>query len=378
MTPQPDDRTPCYALIAGGGTAGHVQPAIAIARGLVARGHDPASVELVGSERGIEARLVPAAGFGLTLLPGRGIERKVSLQNLRSLWGLVRALGRAWRLVGRKKPRVVVSVGGYASVPCALAAAVRRIPVVVAEQNAAPGAANRLVSRFAKACAVSFPGTPLPRAVVTGNPVRPEVLAIDRTRDATGARTKLDVEPGRRLVLVFGGSLGALRINQATLHAARLWAGRADLHVRHVVGSRDWQVITAGGPPVPPGAPLRYEALEYDDDMPTSLAAADLVVCRSGASSSFELLAAGLPSVLVPSPFVTADHQTANARHLAEAGAAVVVPDAELDGARLVAEVDALLADPARLAAMSAAARAASRPDAADAIAALAEEHARG
>ena len=157
-----------------------MQPAIAIARGLVDRGHPAASIELVGSERGIEARLVPAAGFALTLLPGRGIERKLSVQNLRSLWGLVRALGQAWRLVGRKRPRVVVSVGGYASVPCALAAAVRRIPIVVAEQNAAPGAANRLVSRFAKACAVSFPDTPLPRAVVTGNPVRPEVLAIDR------------------------------------------------------------------------------------------------------------------------------------------------------------------------------------------------------
>jgi UDP-N-acetylglucosamine--N-acetylmuramyl-(pentapeptide) pyrophosphoryl-undecaprenol N-acetylglucosamine transferase len=370
--------TDCYALIAGGGTAGHVQPAIAIARGLVARGHDPASIELVGSERGIEARLVPAAGFGLTLLPGRGIERKVSVQNLRSLWGLVRALGQAWRLVGRKRPNVVVSVGGYASVPCALAAVARRIPIVVAEQNAAPGAANRLVARFARACAVSFPGTPLPRAVVTGNPVRPEVLAIDRARDAMGARTKLDVEPGRRLLLVFGGSLGALRINRAAVDAARRWAGRSDLHIRHVVGSRDWQEITGGGPPVPPGAPLHYEAIEYDDDMPTSLAAADLVVCRSGASSSFELLAAGLPSVLVPSPFVTADHQTANARHMAEAGAAVVVPDAELDGARLVAEVDALLADPGHLARMASAARAAARPDAADAIAALAEAHARG
>jgi UDP-N-acetylglucosamine--N-acetylmuramyl-(pentapeptide) pyrophosphoryl-undecaprenol N-acetylglucosamine transferase len=372
-----DDRSLCFALIAGGGTAGHVQPAIAIARGLVERGHPQSSIELVGSERGIEARLVPAAGFGLTLLPGRGIERKLSLQNLRSLWGLVRALGQAWRLVGRKRPHVVVSVGGYASVPCALAAAVRRIPIVVAEQNAAPGAANRLVSRFAKACAVSFPGTPLPRAVVTGNPVRPEVLAIDRARDATGARTKLDVEPGRRLVLIFGGSLGALRINRAAVEAARLWAGRHDLHVRHVIGSRDWAEITAGGPPVPPDGPLRYEALEYDDDMPTSLAASDLVVCRSGASTSFELLAAGLPSILVPSPFVTADHQTANARHLERAGAAVVVPDAELDGARLASEVDTLLADSARLASMAVAARAAARPDAAAAIAALAEEHAR-
>jgi UDP-N-acetylglucosamine--N-acetylmuramyl-(pentapeptide) pyrophosphoryl-undecaprenol N-acetylglucosamine transferase len=367
----------CFALIAGGGTAGHVQPALAIARALVARGHSPAAIELVGSERGIEARLVPEAGFELTVLPGRGLQRKLSLQNVRSLLALVVAFWGAWRLVGRRRPRVVVSVGGYASVPCALAAVVRRVPVVVAEQNAAPGAANRLVGRFAKACAVSFPDTALPRAEVTGNPVRPEVLAIDRSRDAVGARAKLDVEPGRRLVLVFGGSLGALRINRAAVEAARQWADRGDLHLRHVVGARDWTEITAGGPPVPPGARLRYEAVEYDDDMPTSLAAADLAVCRSGASTSFELLAAGLPAVLVPSPFVTADHQTANARHMARWGAAVVVPDAELDGRRLVAEVDALLADPGRLEAMAAAARAASRPQAADDIAALVERYAR-
>jgi UDP-N-acetylglucosamine--N-acetylmuramyl-(pentapeptide) pyrophosphoryl-undecaprenol N-acetylglucosamine transferase len=367
----------CFALVAGGGTAGHVQPAIAIARGLVARGHRASSIELVGSERGIESRLVPAAGFALTLLPGRGIERRLSLQNVRSLFSLVVAFGRAWRLVGKKRPRVIVSVGGYASVPCALAAVLRRVPIVVAEQNSAPGAANRLVGRFAKACAVSFEGTPLPRAVVTGNPVRPEVLAIDRARDAMGARTKLDIEHGRRMVLAFGGSLGALRINRAVVEAVRMWAGRSDLHVRHVVGSRDWDEIAGSGSPVPPGAPLRYQAIEYDDDMPTSLAAADLVVCRSGSSTSFELLAAGLPAVLVPSPHVTADHQTANARHLERAGAAVVVPDAELDGPRLVAEVDALLDDPRRLSAMAAAARAAARPDAADAIAALVEEHAR-
>jgi UDP-N-acetylglucosamine--N-acetylmuramyl-(pentapeptide) pyrophosphoryl-undecaprenol N-acetylglucosamine transferase len=367
----------CFALIAGGGTAGHVQPAIAIARALVERGHKRTAVELVGSERGIEARLVPEAGFALTLLPGRGIQRKVSWQNVRSLAQLLVAFWRAWRLVGERRPRVVVSVGGYASVPCALAAVLRRVPVVVAEQNAAPGAANRLVSRFARACAVSFPDTPLPRAVVTGNPVRPEVLAIDRARDAASARAKLDIEPGRRVVLIFGGSLGALRINRAAIEAARRWAGRYDLHVRHVIGSRDWAELTAPGPPVPPGAPLRYQALEYDDDMPTSLAAADLVVCRSGASTSFELLAAGLPSILVPSPFVTADHQTANARHLERAGAARLVPDAELDGERLAVEVDTLLADPARLDAMARAARGAAHPHAAAEIADLVDRHAR-
>lgn len=369
----------CFALIAGGGTAGHVLPAIAIARAFVDQGHHPQAIHMVGSERGIESKLVPeTTAFPLTLLPGRGIERRLSVQNIRSLIGLLRACMQAWRLVGRLRPRVVVSVGGYASVPCGLAAVLRRIPIVVAEQNAAPGAANRLVGRFARACAVSWEGTPLPRAVVTGNPVRPEVAAIDRWQDAEAARHKLDVYPGRKVVLIFGGSLGALRINRAVVEAVRRWASRTDLHVRHIVGRRDWEEIAGRGSPVPPGAPLRYQAVEYDDDMPTSLAAADLVVCRSGSSTCFELLAVGLPSILVPSPLVTADHQTANARHMTRAGAAVVVPDAELDGPRLVAEVDALLlSDGRQLAEMAVAARRAARTNAAHDIATLATEHAR-
>jgi undecaprenyldiphospho-muramoylpentapeptide beta-N-acetylglucosaminyltransferase len=366
----------CFALVVGGGTAGHVMPALAIARALGDAGHPHGTIHMVGSERGLEAKLFPAAALPYTLLPGRGIERKISLQNIRSAFSLLVAFGRAWRLVGRLRPRVVVSVGGYASVPCALAAAMRRIPIVVAEQNAMPGAANRLVSRFAKACAVSFEGTPLPHPVVTGNPVRPEIAAIDRAQDAEAARHKLDVYPGRRVVLIFGGSLGALKLNRAVVEAIKRWSPRTDLHVRHVVGKRDWQEISAsmGGRGVLAGAPLRYQMVEYEDDMPTAMAAADLVVCRAGSSTCFELLALGLPSVLIPSPFVTADHQTANARHMVAAGASVLVPDRELDGTRLVEEVDALLGDATRLSEMGAAARRAARPDAARAIAALVEE----
>jgi UDP-N-acetylglucosamine--N-acetylmuramyl-(pentapeptide) pyrophosphoryl-undecaprenol N-acetylglucosamine transferase len=395
-------------VIAGGGTGGHVVPALAIGRALVARGHPPSEVHFVGSSRGIESRLVPAAGFPLTLLPGRGIARRLSVANVRAVWGLVRAVARAFALLARGRPRVVVSVGGYASVPCAVAAATLRVPIIVHEQNAVPGAANRLAGRFARACAVSYPGTSLPRARVTGNPVRPEILAVERTAEARRtARQALGLEQDRWVVAAFGGSLGSLRINQAVLGALGQWADRGDLAVRHVVGERDWQLVTdalaglrgpnavAGlrGPnaldglrdpnaveslPVPAPGALRYQPVRYEDRMDLLFAAADLCVCRAGGNTVAELAVVGLPAVLVPLPNAPGDHQAANARVFERAGAAVLVPDGQLDGDRLVAEVDKLLADPGRLAAMGAAASGLARPDAADAVAALAEEHAGG
>ncbi|MDX6232679.1 MAG: UDP-N-acetylglucosamine--N-acetylmuramyl-(pentapeptide) pyrophosphoryl-undecaprenol [Nocardioidaceae bacterium] len=370
-----DGVTKTFAVITGGGTAGHVLPALAIADALVARGHQPAEIHYVGSERGIEARLLPDSPYEHTFLPGRGIQRRLTLANLGAVAGLLVALGRALRLVGRLKPSVVVAVGGYASVAVALAAVVRRVPVVVAEQNTSPGAANRLIARFAKASAVAFDGTPLPRAVVTGNPVRPEIAALDPARDKGEAKRRFGHDPGRRLVLVFGGSLGALRINEAVLAALPRWRDRDDLAVHHAVGARDWEVISAAIPT--DTGPLEYRAVRYEEDMPAALAAADLAVTRAGSGTCFELLAAGLPSILIPSEVTTAGQQAGNAAVVERAGAAVVLPDRELDGARLAADVDELLADPNRLAAMSAAAVHAARPDAADRIAAIAEEHAR-
>jgi undecaprenyldiphospho-muramoylpentapeptide beta-N-acetylglucosaminyltransferase len=364
-----------FAVITGGGTGGHVLPALAIADALVARGHPREALHHVGAERGLEARLVPPTGLPMTLLPGRGIQRRLTWANVAAVWGLVRAFAMALRLLGRLRPKVVVAVGGYASVAVGLAAVLRRIPLVVAEQNTHPGAANRLLARFAKASAVAFEGTPLPRAVVTGNPVRPEIASLGDGHARAGARRRLGVADDRQLVLVAGGSLGALHINRSVVEAVPAWRDRADLAVRHVVGRRDWDEICAQLP-ADTGA-LQLDAIEYEDDMPAALAAADLAVCRSGSGTCFELAAAGLPSILVPSPVVTADQQTGNARRLVDAGAAVLVPDAELDGARLVAEVDRLLADGPGRAAMADAARAWARPDAADAIAALAEEHAR-
>jgi UDP-N-acetylglucosamine--N-acetylmuramyl-(pentapeptide) pyrophosphoryl-undecaprenol N-acetylglucosamine transferase len=372
------DAPPTWALIVGGGTAGHTLPGIAIGRALVARGHDAASIHFVGSERGSEVRLVPDAGFTLTALPGRGIQRRLTMANVGALVGLARALGRALSLVRHRRPSVVVALGGYASVACALAAVLFRIPIVVAEQNAVPGAANRLVARFARAAAVSFPGTDLPRAVVTGNPVRPEILAVDRERDLAAARARLDLPAERVVVLAFGGSLGARRINQAVTGLVGRWVDRADLAVHHVVGERDWDDPSARGEERDGTSGILYRPVRYEDDMPTTLAAADLVVARAGATTVAEIAVLGLPSVLVPLPIATADHQTANARGLVDLGAARLVPDAELDVDRLEQELAPLVTDAVARTAMGAAAEALGRPDAADRVADLVEAHARG
>lgn len=364
-----------FAIVTGGGTAGHVLPALAIADALVAAGHPRESIHYAGAQRGIEARLVPPTGYPMTLMPLRGFERRLSLANVGAVVDLLRSVRRALGLLRRLRPAVVIAVGGYASGAVGLAAVVRRVPLVVAEQNQVPGAANRLLARFARASAVSFPRTPLPRAVVTGNPIRSEIASLEGARDKRAAKVAFQVDPERQVVLVFGGSLGALRINEATLEAAARWKDRADLFVHQVVGRRDWDLIS---PQEVGGHALAHRLVPYEDHMAAALAAADVVVCRSGSSTCFEVAAAGVPAVLVPSPHVTADQQTGNARHLVEAGAAVLVPDAELDGERIVAEVDAILGDRARHEAMAAAARGWARPDAAAAVARLAEEHARG
>jgi len=366
-----------WAVVAGGGTAGHVLPALAAARALVGRGHGADSIHFVGSSRGLERRLVPEAGFAITLLPGRGIARKLSLANVGAALGLAVAVVRALALVARRRPAVVLSVGGYAGLPCALAAVVLRVPLVLHEQNAVPGLANRVAGRFARASAVSFEGTALPRAVVTGNPVGAEVLAVDRSPAGRArAREQLGLPPTATVVAVFGGSLGARRINEATFGLVRAWAGRAGIAVRHAVGTRDWERVRAELPRPPEGG-LVYQPVEYEERMPVLLAAADLAVCRAGGTSVAELAVTGLPAVLVPLPIAPNDHQTANAAALVRAGAAVLVPDGELTAERLGAELEALLREPGRIEAMGEAAARTARPDAADRVAALVEQHAR-
>lgn len=369
--------TPLFAVIAGGGTAGHLLPGLAVAEELVARGHPRRSIHFVGAARGIEAQVVPAAGFEVTLLPGRGIQRRLSVESLRAVWGLLRGAVTAIGLMRRRSPQVVVVLGGYAAAACAAAAVLWRVPIVVMDQNARAGAVNRLAARFASACAVPFAGTDLPRAVVTGNPVRAEVASRATQRDPLAARRELGLPTDRHLLAVFAGSLGARRLNDSVAAAVEgAWADRDDLAVHHVVGAREWEERGLQRDREVPDHGVVHNPVRYEDRMELVLDAADLVLCRSGGTTVAELAVMGTPSVLVPLPIATRDHQRANAVELLDAGAAVLVPDDELDAPRLVAEVDAVLADPVRLATMATAARSLGRPGAAAAVADLVERHA--
>ncbi|TMK67142.1 MAG: undecaprenyldiphospho-muramoylpentapeptide beta-N-acetylglucosaminyltransferase [Actinobacteria bacterium] len=360
-----------YALVTGGGTGGHVYPALAVANELVRRGHARETIRFVGARRGLEAQVVPAAGYAIDLLPGRGLQRRWSLRalvaNVGALAGTIAALVRAFRIVRRRRPRVVLGVGGYASFACLLAARARRVPAVVHEQNAAPGLSNRIAVRLGARAAVSLPGTSLSGGVLTGNPVRVSVAQVERRPD-----------PRRPLVAVVGGSLGARRLNDAALGLYERWRSRDDVAVCHVTGRRNHAECAARLDSIRRDDDrLDYSLVPYEENMAALYTRTAVAVCRAGAVTVAELAAAGIPAVLVPLPGAPADHQTRNAQSLAGAGAALLIPDDELDAACLAATLDELLHDDERREAMAAAAHRLARPDAAARVADLVEAVAR-
>jgi undecaprenyldiphospho-muramoylpentapeptide beta-N-acetylglucosaminyltransferase len=362
--------TATYALISGGGTGGHVFPALALAEELVARGHARNELHFVGAQRGLEATAVPAAGFAIDLLPGRGLERALTprsiVRNLRTVWDTLVAVVRAFGVVRRTHPRVVVGVGGYASLPALVAAKVLRLPTVIHEADAHPGLANRIAVRLGARPAVTLPGTALPGAVVTGNPIRPAIAAVRRA----------PVDPP--LIAVVGGSLGAGSLNRAVLGLYDRWRGRKDVTIHHVSGTRDYEECLAALEAARvEGDLLGYRLVPFEEHMETIYTDAAIIVARAGGMTA-ELTAVGIPSVLIPLPGAPGDHQTRNADALVAAGAAVMIADAALDPARLDAELTALLADPARRDAMADAARGLGRPDATARFADLVEEVAGG
>ena len=347
-------------LIAGGGTGGHVIPALAIARELKLR--CGAEILFVGTARGIENRLVPAAGFGLMLIKVGALKNVSAWTRLRTLLGLPKAILAARKIIRVFAPDVVVGVGGYASGPAMAAAILAKIPTLAFEPNLVPGFANRMVGHRVSAAAVHFEETKkfFRNAQVVGVPVRAEFFAT------TGKRAPANLP--RLTILIFGGSQGAHAINSTMTGAAsELVRQIPGLHFIHQTGERDYNDVQAAYA----GAGISAEVSAFIDDMPRAFSEADLVVCRSGASTVAEVTAAGKPAIFVPFPQAADDHQRRNAEAIVAGGAAVLIPQAELTPQRLVKTLTDLLGDPQRLREMSERARKLAHVEAAGHIATM-------
>ncbi len=349
-------------LVAGGGTGGHVTPALALAERIAARGD---RVLLLGSEHGLETRLVPDAGFELKALPSRQVMGQGLAGRVAAVIAMLRATAQARRALRTFGPQVVVSVGGYASVPAVTAAVLARLPVALVEPNAIPGRANRLAARFAKRIFVQFEqsgrifGRSIDpaRILATGIPLRTSL--IESFADAP-PRSRAS---GPLRVLVFGGSQGARQINEAMMEAARTLEPAA-YRIFHQSGEADRDRVEAAYS----AAGLDAEVVAFEPEMPKRYRQADVAVCRSGALTVAELALAALPALLIPYPYAADDHQTANAAALRDSGAAKLLDPAALSGALLVEELESLRRAPERLHEMSGRAAKLAHPDAAERI----------
>ena len=353
-------------LLAGGGTAGHTSPLLATADAL--RRLDPdVEITCLGTPRGLENRVVPEAGYPLELIPPVPLPRRPNVDLLRVPGRLSGAVRTTLAIIDRVRPDVVIGYGGYVSLPVYLAARRRRLPLVVHEQNALPGLANKVGARLASRVAVSFPGTPLPKAEYVGLPIRRMISQLDRGAMRAEARAYFGLDPERPTLLVTGGSQGARRLNGAVSGAARAMAD-AGVQVLHVVGPL--------GEASPETTDVPYVVRDFVDRMDLAYAAADLVLCRAGASSVTEAGAVGLPAVFVPLPIGNGE-QEHHARLVVDAGGGLTVADRALTSEWVAATVPALVTDPTRLASMGAAASALIPRDADEKLARIVLESAR-
>lgn len=353
-------------LLAGGGTAGHTSPLLATADA-IRRLVPEAEITCLGTPRGLENRVVPEAGYPLELIPPVPLPRSLSADLFRVPGRLRRAVRETMAIFDRVQPDVVVGYGGYVSMPAYLAARRRKLPLVVHEQNALPGLANKVGARVATKVAVSFPDTALPKAEFVGLPIRRMISTLDRAALRAEARAFFALDPDRPTLLVTGGSQGARKLNQSIASASRSLAD-AGVQVLHVVGPQ--------GEADPVDSDVPYVVVPFVDRMDLAYAAADLVVCRAGASSVTEAAAVGLPAVFVPLPIGNGE-QAHNARPVVDAGGGLLIDDSALTAEWIAGTVPALATAPDRLAAMSAAASALIRRDADDVLARIVVEQAR-
>jgi len=352
-------------LMAGGGTGGHVMPALAVARELERRGHRPV---FVGTRGGFEAKLVPSAGFLIEWIEIGGLKGVGAIKVMRTLVTLPLSVVRALRILARRRPAAVFSMGGYVAGPVVIAAVLRRVPIVAMEPNAVPGFTNRRVARYVRRALITFPETarffPEGRSEMIGVPVRRSFFELPPKRHEE-----------RLSILITGGSRGSRTLNNAAHESWRLFLDSGlDVRITHQTG--------AVAPHEEIAHDFAHSGLEgkvipFIHDMPAAFAEADLIVCRSGAGALAELAAAGKPAILVPFPFATDDHQLHNAEAFQRAGAARLVLDKEMTGARLVREVSELTSDPSLLDRMAANARTLAHPGAAERAADALEEIAR-
>ncbi len=354
-------------VVTGGGTGGHLFPMRAIADAWARRRPD-VPVYFVGSQRGQDRLVLADRNEPVVLLGGRGIRRSLSpratVSNLGAVVGIVGAVVGSLVRCLRWRPLAVVSVGGYASFPFSLAAVICRRPLVLVELDAHAGAAQRVLRRFAAVRCTAFAAE---GAVTTGVPVRDELVRLAGHR--VRAEVEPAIEPGRQVVTVMTGSLGAASVNDAVVDLARRWSERRDVVLVHVTGRRDYDRVSAARPTT---TGLDYRVIAFAD-MVTWWSITDVAVCRAGAATVAELTLLGIPSVLVPLPGAPGDHQSANAAALASCGAATVVADRDCSGERLASELDRIL-EPSRHAEMSEAAASLGRADAAEAIARVVSE----
>jgi UDP-N-acetylglucosamine--N-acetylmuramyl-(pentapeptide) pyrophosphoryl-undecaprenol N-acetylglucosamine transferase len=349
--------SPRSVVLAGGGTAGHIEPMLALADALRRRDGD-LRITCLGTERGMETRLVPARGYDLRLVPPVPLPRKPTPDLLRVPGRVRRAVADTRAILTEVAADVVVGFGGYVALPAYLAARRARVPVVVHEQNALPGLANRIGARLAARVAVTVPGTPLPKAEHVGMPLRPAISSLDRAARRAEARATFSLDADRPTLLVFGGSQGAASLNRAAMGAADALTA-AGVQVLHARGPKNTDVTV---PPRPSGS-APYVVVDYLERMDLAYAAADLALCRAGAVTVAELSAVGLPAAFVPLPIGNGE-QRRNALPVVEAGGGLMVDDAELSPAWIEQRLLPLLTDPAALAGLAAHAAAVGAPDA--------------
>lgn len=362
-------------VLSGGGTGGHIYPALALHRNLIKKYPDLESL-YIGTEKGLEASIVPKEGIDFASVDIQGLKRSLSIENLRALWLMLTSTNKAKALLKEFRPDVVVGTGGYVCAPVLLAASRLGIPTIIHEQNSVAGVTNKFLSRYVDRIAICFEDVASDfskvsdKLVLTGNPRGQEVL--QHPTDTSILDTQFGLKATVPTVLVFGGSRGAPAINKAALEALHNWA---DMPYQVIIATGTihydelMESLAAKGQDIP----ANVRIVSYIDNMPALFQAINLVVCRSGATTLTELTALGLPSILIPSPYVTNNHQEHNARSLVNAEAAIMIKEIDLNGPSLFQEVNSVMQQSARLEQMQHSAKELGIPDAADRLVAVIE-----